>query len=173
MIEVLIDTYDSAQLVAHLESCVEDMGNFCFSGTFSAEYHHSRTIRDTISAILQKNKVEPPWNRRFALISDELVNNAIEHGSQSGDQNSFMFCIDSSGSPSVTMTVSDAGNGLSRKTAADMETLREKKREERLSGYTNQRGRGLFHIIETLVDALEFHDNERGGLDVTVRKTFC
>ena len=48
---------------------------------FGTDHSQSKIIRDFIGYIFDKYSVDKLWRGRFVLITDELVNNAIEHGS--------------------------------------------------------------------------------------------
>lgn len=48
---------------------------------FKADYSNSKIIRDFVGTIFDTFDIHHPWRGRFILIADELVNNAIEHGS--------------------------------------------------------------------------------------------
>lgn len=52
---------------------------------FGADHSQSKIIRDFVGKIFESNNIFSPWRGRLILITDELINNAIEHGSQVGD----------------------------------------------------------------------------------------
>ena len=52
---------------------------------FVAEHSRSKIIRDFVGHIFDIHYIYHPWRGRLILIADELVNNAIEHGSNPGD----------------------------------------------------------------------------------------
>ncbi len=52
---------------------------------FNADHSRSKIIRDFVGQIFDKYQIHYPWRGRFILITDELINNAIEHGSADGD----------------------------------------------------------------------------------------
>ncbi|HRI36599.1 MAG TPA: ATP-binding protein [bacterium] len=141
---------------------------------FPAEYRYSKTLRDLVSFMLEQTSINSPWNRRFALITDELVNNSIEHGSREGDVNTFVCDISTEESKlNIKLSVSDSGHGPRPLDASAMRKVREEKIQKGFLKHTGTRGRGLFQIIENLVDALEFEDSPSGGLTVSARKTFA
>ena len=163
-------SYDS--LIAYLDSHISDLRNFEILGEFVADYRESKTIRDIVSHLLQRNNVRPPWDRRFALITDELVNNSIEHGSALGDTITFriIFSSESAQEIDIRMEIADRGTGTNAKTAAEMEEVRNMKLSNGFEKYRENRGRGLFQIIVRLVDTLYFGDNPEGGLIVGITK---
>lgn len=116
---------------------------------------------------------ESRWCRRFALVVDELVNNAIEHGSAEGDiiEVSVQITAQDAGMR-VVLCVCDAGHGPHAKSAEEMNTLRDTKVASGFDHYLGNRGRGLFQIITTLADSLEFSARSVGGLCVRVEKYF-
>lgn len=128
-------------------------------------------IRDFILSLFERNSINVPWKNRFALISDELVNNSIEYGSLPLDKNEAYVRFSREGAElSVVLEVRDTGRGVEAKTSAEMEEIRKLKLSDGFSGYLGKRGRGLFQLITNLVDELYFRDNENGGLCVGVRK---
>ena len=51
-----------------------------------AKLDYCSTLRDYIgSRIFQETDFSEKWRHRIQLIADELINNAIEHGSSPGD----------------------------------------------------------------------------------------
>ncbi len=52
---------------------------------FNADHSRSKIIRDFVGKIFDTYNIHYPWRGRFILITDELINNAIEHGSTNGD----------------------------------------------------------------------------------------
>ena len=139
---------------------------------FEADHTNSKIIRDFVGAIFDAHKIYRPWRGRFILITDELVNNAIEHGSAPWDidtcvieawrgENDLFY---------ISFEVEDSGNG---KKKFDAEQLK-KFREQTQWGdhvYLEKRGRGLFHITEKLVDKLSFSEGKKGWLVVRVEKS--
>lgn len=46
---------------------------------FIADYTQSKIIRDVVGSIFDFFELVTPWKGRFILVTDELINNAIEH----------------------------------------------------------------------------------------------
>ena len=59
--------------------------NISYHIDFDADHSRSKIIRDFVGAIFDLHSIHHPWRGRFILITDELINNAIEHGSLPGD----------------------------------------------------------------------------------------
>ena len=68
------------------------------------------------------------------------------------------------------MEVCDTGRWLESKTSREMEELKKIKEAAGFEWYLEKRGRGLFQLVNNLVDELYFKDNPNGGLIVGVRK---
>ncbi len=137
---------------------------------FIADHAQSRVIRDIVGSIFDYYQLVTPWKGRFTLVTDELVNNAIEHGSKSGDKN---YCNINIRQDSVLFHISieihDPGHGDGVK---DPETLNEI-REEKLKKDQmdlGKRGRWLFIITERIVDKLTFESSPLGGIMVKIEK---
>jgi anti-sigma regulatory factor (Ser/Thr protein kinase) len=164
--------YDSC--IATLRSELRDFANARIEISFPAEYRYSKPIRDLVSYVLEQTAVNPPWNRRFALITDELVNNSIEHGSHEGDTNAFVCETRAEDDGLLIMlAVTDSGRGPHPTTADAMRKARTDKVNKGFADHAGTRGRGLFQIIENLADSMEFEDNPGGGLTVRIIKKFA
>jgi anti-sigma regulatory factor (Ser/Thr protein kinase) len=134
---------------------------------FDADHSRSKIIRDFVGRVFDLHHIHQPWRGRFILITDELVNNAIEHGSSMGDTDTCIIeaGIDSNGEFTITFEVHDTGTGKDAKDALHMEAIREERLKEHTNNkgiYMKKRGRGLFHITEKLVDKLSFSMSSRG-----------
>lgn len=141
---------------------------------FWADYSQSKVIRDFIGYIFDKYSVDKMWRGRFVLITDELVNNAIEHGSTAWDLDSCIIRAheDEKKDFSITLEVHDTGRGKDSKDATHMEDIKNKKLQEHNEEWVHmeKRGRGLFYITEKLVDRLSFDESIKGWLAVRVEK---
>lgn len=143
---------------------------------FDADHGNSKIIRDFIGQIFDLHHIHQPWRGRFILITDELINNAIEHGSSIGDIDSCIIeaGIDINSEFAITLEVHDTGTGKDAKDATHMESIRDDRLEDHTNAdgvYMEKRGRGLFHITEKLVDKLSFSTSPRGGLAVKIEKS--
>lgn len=125
MLQIDISHLEYSELVDFMNTNVSDFGNFDLELIFKADYNQSKIIRDFVLLLFQKNNIEVPWKNRFALISDELVNNSIEYGSLPLDKNHFMIHFKTSGKIlTINMEVCDTGKGLESKTSHEMEELK-------------------------------------------------
>lgn len=141
---------------------------------FWTDYSQSKIIRDFIGFLFDNFHVDPIWRWRFVLISDELVNNAIEHGSGPGDLDSCIIRAkeDKNGNFSIILEVHDTGRGKDAKDAEHMEDIKNQKLAEHNENgiHMEKRGRGLFYITERLVDKLSFDESIKWWLAVRVEK---
>jgi anti-sigma regulatory factor (Ser/Thr protein kinase) len=138
---------------------------------FWADHAQSKIIRDFVGAIFEFHQIRTPWGGRFILITDELINNAIEHGSSEGDLDTCIIKAfqDTLEGFQITLEVHDTGNGKDGKKATEMSAVKESHTSQD-GTYMEKRGRGLFHITEKLVDRLEFRESPRWGLAVRIEK---
>ena len=141
---------------------------------FWTDHAQSKIIRDFIGYIFDTFKVDPLWRGRFVLITDELINNAIEHGSTDWDLDSCIIYAGDNpdGVFQIVLEVHDTGRGKDSKDATHMESIRTAKLDEHNEQgvHMEKRGRGLFYITEKLVDRLSFDESIHGGLAVKVEK---
>lgn len=164
--------YDTALVL--LEKSCPDLSWVEISIDFGADHSQSKILRDFIGRIFEKHKIVPPWRWRFILITDELINNAIEHGSTTGDVDTCIIKAgkDTENTFSITLEVHDTGNKEPSNKPETMDALRKmKKNESSKAVYMEKRGRGLFYITEKLVDRLEFAESPKGGLAVKIEKS--
>lgn len=173
MHHVNISHLEYNQAIKALQDATSDFWHVAISIDFGADYAQSKIIRDFVSQIFDYHKIKTPWWWRFTLITDELINNAIEHWSSEWDID---FCIieawrDKNGSFYINLEVHDTGNGKDAKSAHEMSATQEKRNKNSTDGvYMEKRGRWLFHITEKLVDRLEFHESPKWGLAVRIEK---
>lgn len=122
-------------------------------------------VRDFTKTIVQNiTGFSEQWSFRFQSVVDELVNNAIEFGSAPGQNVKITFV--SVKGRQVEIYVEDTGTGSSKKTAQEMTKLVAERRKIDPTQITTLRGRGLAQIVANWTDALEYTDNEQGGLTV-------
>ncbi|HEC20925.1 MAG TPA: ATP-binding protein [Candidatus Peregrinibacteria bacterium] len=103
-------------------------------------------------------------SKRIYAVTDELCNNAIEHGSLSEEEVKVTFIVEKG--KMMQIICEDQGKGEEVSPAEQMQKVVGKKGGEKLS----IRGRGLAKIVSSWVDELEFLDNEKGGLKVVATK---
>ena len=110
MLHTDISNIEYSQLLSFVDANVADFSNFELVIIFKADYNQSKMIRDLTLHFFEKNKIDTPWKNRFALVSDELVNNAIEYGSLPLDKNLFKIKFDHlEGKLHVNFEVYDTG----------------------------------------------------------------
>lgn len=142
MLRIDISTLEEADLIRFFESSIQDFSNFKVVITFLSDYAQSKMIRDGMLFLFEKNNINVPWKNRFALISDELVNNSIEYGSMPLDKNEvYIHFIPKNGKLAVCIEVSDTGRGAEAKTSQEMEELRKMKEMQGFDSYLGKRGR--------------------------------
>lgn len=171
MLRIDISNLEETDLVNFFNESIQDFSDFQIVITFLSDYTQSKMIRDGMLYLFERNNINLPWKNRFALISDELVNNSIEYGSMPLDKNEvFVQFAPKEGKLAICLEVSDTGRGTDAKTSEEMEELRKMKEMQGFDSYLGKRGRGLFQLITNLVDELYFRDSQTGGLIVGVRK---
>lgn len=171
MHQIDISNLDYSEFIAFVDENISDFGNFDLEIIFKADYNQSKLIRDFVLSLFERNSINVPWKSRFALVSDELVNNSIEYGSLPLDKNRFIIHFETvSNVLSINIEVCDTGRGPEAKTSQEMEEVKRMKESNGFSWYLGKRGRGLFQLITNLVDELYFRDNPDGGLIVGIRK---
>ena len=82
MITLDINHLDYKKSLELFTGAVEDYTRIDCTILFGIDHAQSKIIRDMIGTIFTKNNIHAPWRGRFVLVADELINNAIEHGSQ-------------------------------------------------------------------------------------------
>ncbi len=126
-------------------------------------------LRDfTMNVVRNMTGFSEQWAFRFQSVVDELVNNAIEFGSEPGTDVKITFL--SQQGKSIEIFVEDTGTGPNKKTAQEMTAYVEERKNIDPTQITSIRGRGLSQIVSHWTDVLEFKDNEDGGLTVHVAK---
>jgi anti-sigma regulatory factor (Ser/Thr protein kinase) len=172
MQHVDISHLDYATAMDVIQKIIPDLSCVDVSIDFSADHSQSKIIRDFVGSIFDHEDIRVPWAGRFILITDELVNNAIEHGSSEGDIDSCLVKAgrDEAGSFSISLEVHDTGSGKDAKKPEEMNEIKNAHQDKEGDVYMDKRGRGLFRITEKLVDRLEFRESAKGGLAVRIEK---
>ena len=175
MLTVDITQTDYQSVKNIIDQNIENFWHFSCRIIFVTDFYESKIIRDLVGYFLEKNMIFSPWNARFILITDELVNNAIEHGSRPGDVNECTIHFKTTKRKlKISIEVHDSWKGKDSISSEGMNALQEKKMQEVLwkTPYLRRRGRGLFHITSKLVDSLYFKDAIDGWLIVWIQKSF-
>lgn len=176
MIEFNLTDYEYEEAVLVLKNSIKTEGVEEYIINFKADFSNSKIIRDFVWEVFDAFSIHHPWRGRFILIADELINNAIEHGSLPGDIDQ---CIVTAGRREedgrrffISFEVHDTGKWKANK-PQNMEKIKEAKMnlsETENTIYMEKRGRGLFHITDKIVDKLTFGESKKGGLAVKVEK---
>jgi len=143
----------------------------CF--IYKSFFKNTKTLRVFIEKIISNLWIEKTWISRFILITDELNNNAIEHGSTDWDINYMRLKINHSNNNkiiNINIEVEDSWKAQSHKTAKEMNEMKEVKISLWFNKYTSIRWRWLFLIIEKLVNNLYFKDDSKWWLIVWINK---
>ncbi len=128
-------------------------------------------IRDFTMTITQNmTGFSQQWAYRFQSVVDELTNNAIEFGSEAGQNIVITFV--SVKNKYIEVFVEDTGTGPKKMTAADMMQYLENHKNVDPTTITSIRGRGLSQIVASWADKVEFTDNDNGGITAHVVKNF-
>jgi anti-sigma regulatory factor (Ser/Thr protein kinase) len=125
-------------------------------------------IRDFVISLTQNlTGFSEQWAFRFQAVVDELCNNAIEYGSNTGEFIDITFIADRK---TLQVIVEDTGTGKTTITAKDITELYARRKKEMTKQYLGIRGRGLPMIVGSWTDELSFEDIEGGGLRVKIKK---
>jgi anti-sigma regulatory factor (Ser/Thr protein kinase) len=126
-------------------------------------------LRDfTMNVVRNMTGFSQQWSFRMQSVVDELVNNAIEYGSAPGQDVKITFLSNSG--KDIEIFVEDTGTGPKKKTAQEMTSYVEEKKNMDPTKITSLRGRGLSQIVANWTDVLEFKNNAMGGLTIHVTK---
>ncbi len=96
-----------------LVSAIDTSSEMAYIIDYRADFANSKIIRDFVGAIFDAFTVPKPWRGRFILITDELINNSIEHGSQENDMNRCIINVEKNGNNTlfrISVEVHDTGN---------------------------------------------------------------
>lgn len=183
MFEFFLSNGDNTEQYEAMKNAIllDSIGTYIIH--FPANYQNSKIIRDFVGEIFEKFFITHPWKSRFILITDELVNNSIEHGSESEDINRCEIVAGRGEDDNfhITLEVHDTGKKQKQKfDSREFEAIRQdrvqnenNKQKEGIDGeeiYMEKRGRGLFHITEKVVDKLSFSESPIGGVAVKIEK---
>jgi anti-sigma regulatory factor (Ser/Thr protein kinase) len=134
-----------------------------FTIHFPANFENIPALRDMVAHCAALEGFTEKQSEHLRSVTDEICNNAIEHGSQPTSE----VVLEVHTEPhSMKITCQDQGHGNTLK-AADI--------QQRISGEVpveSGRGRGMKMIVTAFVDELKVEDRKDGGIAVTaiVRK---
>ena len=126
--------------------------------SFPADFKVIPAVREMIAHTAMLEGFNHQQAERLRSVTDELCNNAIEHGSQPTSE---VLLEVQSDENAMKITCQDQGHGNTLK-AADI--------QKRISGeepIETGRGRGLKMIVQSFVDELRFEDRKEGGIKAT------
>lgn len=126
--------------------------------SFPADYAVIPAIRDMVAHTAQLEGFDQQHSDRFRSITDELCNNAIEHGSQPTSE---VVLEVHSDAQAMRITCQDQGHG----NKLNAEHIQ--KRIEGEESVQTGRGRGLKMIVNSFADKLQVKDKPNGGITVT------
>ena len=169
----ILKDFSSCEKREELVQKICNDSNMDVSISYESDFSSAKILRELTDDCCKALWVSPKWRTRLVLIIDELNNNAIEYGSQKWDINVLYMCAKKKDNKilDIHATVSDSGKWKSSKTAKEMEELQKKHANKDFKNHHSIRGRGLFLIIDQLVDDLHFTDNSQGWLTVEVQKS--
>jgi len=138
---------------------------------YTSDFRSTKNIRECISDLSLKFWIDPIWKSRLILIVDELNNNAIEYWSKEWDENFIKIIFSLKWDLLyINIEVWDTWKWINTKTAEEMEFLKNHKKEIWFKNHNSIRWRGLFMIIEKIVDKLYFKNRESWWLIVWINK---
>lgn len=109
------------------------------------------------------------WAFRFQAVTDELCNNAIEHGSSTGQK--IRITLISVQGEFLEVIVEDTGSAENEKlTPEQLTALFRERRQMPADQFLGFRGRGLPKIVGEWTDEVEFTQSDLGGIKVRVKK---
>lgn len=125
---------------------------------YRANYTNSKIIRDFVGSIFDNFSISALWRGRFILITDELINNSIEHGSVRDDINRCIISVQKQQDDDTFMiSVEVHDTGTKNNQTVSLENIHKKQNsKEENCVYMGKRGRGLFYITDKIVDKMTF-----------------
>jgi anti-sigma regulatory factor (Ser/Thr protein kinase) len=157
-----------ASVSCGIDSTQASKVDICFESVFES----GPVIRDIVSTFLSAYNMPKTWINRFYLVVDELINNAIEHGSATGEENTMIIVISRipySKNIEVLLETRDTGHGPKPKKSSELYELKARKQMQGFENYLGKRGRGVL-IMAKLMDSIDFYDLPQGGIKTVVHK---
>lgn len=174
MVVLNIAHQDYTEAMKYILTEIQDIHDIHCTIDFWADHSQSKIIRDFVGKIFDAHSIHALWRGRFILITDELINNAIEHGSAKDDLDSCIIHAwrSEKWEFQISLEVHDTGNGKDSWAIGDMSRVMDTHTRHKWV-YMGKRWRWLFHITEKLVDNLTFSESPIGGLAVKIEKTIA
>ncbi len=146
-----------------------DSENFSMKLSYTSDFSNTPKIRFLIEKILDIYSVTLKEKNRLVLVSDELNNNAVEHGTWKWWENMISIAVNKIEGGSLFVKIEVTDNWVWD--AHNMERLKKEKDAIGFEKHHSIRGRGLFLITERIADRLYFKDADTWGLTVGIEKT--
>ncbi len=171
MLNIDISDLDYQKIIDFIDKNILDFNNFELNIFFKSDYNQSKIIRWIITHFFSKINVDSIWGNRFCLISDELINNAIEYWSLPLDKNNFLIKFyKTEENLFINIEVHDTWRWIFAKTSFQMEEIRKEKETAWFDWYLKKRWRWLFQLIKNITDDIYFKDKEWWWLIVWINK---
>ncbi|MCK9272184.1 ATP-binding protein [Candidatus Gracilibacteria bacterium] len=142
--------------------------------TIPASMTFSSILRDLIGSLIQNDtQFSSKWKHRIQLMADELINNAIEHGSAPG--NIVKITLTISNNSDFEIIIEDSGTGKKQINANElMDFVKASREAMTVNPLSNKsiRGRGLAMIVLNWSDDFKYENNSTGGLTARMCKKF-
>lgn len=141
--------------------------NFSLALEYESHFENTPKIRALLYTLFTMYSVNTKDSNRLVLVSDELNNNAIEHGVWSCWVNTIHIeILKESNGLHVRIEVEDCWIG----TSSHMQNLQKEYIKNTSTKHRGIRWRWLFLITETIADSLYFKDCKPCGLLVWITK---
>lgn len=172
MYQISLTHTNHDEVLQNFHDFLQEKQEFQCKILFPADFAMSKTIRDMIGEIFDRYNISKQWRGRFVLISDELVNNSIEHGSQQWDENMCKIRAGINEQEKFFIQFEVHDNGGEENFEVVKQELEEAQEtiEKPWEVYMEKRGRWLFMITKKLVDSIRFEKSDKGGLAVKIEK---
>ena len=145
-----------------------------FQVTMPATISFSSNIREIIWSLLDDNSsFSYKWKYRIQLVTDELINNAIEHWSIKWDFINIMIAFYED--KGIAISVEDCWNGKKKIGAESLMNLAKESRAAMLVDPNSNRtirGRWLSMIVLSWSDSFLYEDNKLWWLTAKITKNF-
>ncbi len=164
----IADIPENKDLQVFLEDFIID-GNFAISIVYESVFWNTPKLRFLMEKLLDIYDIELKDRNRLVLVSDELNNNAVEHGTGDCWENIIEINVKKQSADTIyiNIEVTDCWEW----NAESMEVLKKEKELNWFDNHRSIRWRGLFLITEKIVDRLYFRDSSNWGLTVWIEKT--
>lgn len=162
----LTNVPESSEIWTYLRKYVKD-DYFAISFVYESSFSNTSKLRMLVENLFDIFQLDPKDKNRLVLVSDELNNNAVEHGTGEWWENKTSILIEKKKEGlNVKIEVTDSGSGEAEK----MEKLKREKDAIGFEKHHGIRGRGLFLITEKIADKLYFKNADWWGLTVWIEK---